>query len=118
MNNPELKDLIEESKNYIEAKFDLYKLKMAEHSSEAFAKLMGAFILAGFFLLFMVALSFFLGMLFSDLMGSNIAGFGTIAGLYLAILLILFLKRKSLLIKPLQNSAIQTLFKDEAKDKN
>ncbi|MEQ8909768.1 MAG: phage holin family protein [Vicingaceae bacterium] len=118
INRQEINELIDESKDYIEARLDLIKLKLAEQSSEAFSKLMAAFILAGFFLIFLIAFSFFMGMTLSVLWENYIAGFGAVALFYLIVFAILLFNRKKLLEVPIQNTAIRNIFKDEETDSN
>lgn len=115
VNREELNELIKEFKHFLEARLDLFKLKMAEESTATFAKIMAAFVLGGFFLLFLISLSFFLGMALSIMLDNYIIGFGLVALLYLLVFVVLFIFRRTLLIHPLQNSAIKSIFKDEAK---
>jgi hypothetical protein len=96
----------------------LIKLKFAEHSTETFAKLMAAFILGGLLLLFLMSLSFFLGMTLSVLWGNYIAGFGVVAAFYFILFVLFLVFRKQLLELPLQNTAIKNLFIDEEKHEN
>lgn len=116
INRQEVNELIEESKDYLEARIDLIKLQLVEQSSDGFARLMAAFILAGFALLFLIAFSFFMGMTLSVLWENYIAGFGAVALFYLIILILLIVNRKKLLELPIQNIAIKIIFQDEKKD--
>jgi len=116
VNREELNELIEEFKHFLEARLDLFKLKMAEESTATFAKIMAAFVLGGFFLLFLISLSFFLGMALSIMLDNYIMGFGLVSLVYFLLFAVLFIFRKSLIINPLQNSAIKSIFKDEEKN--
>lgn len=116
INHKNVNELVEETRAYLEARIEYTKLHLVEESSDNFAKLMAAFIIGGIALIFMITLSFFIGIALSELWESHTLGFGVVAAFYLLLLLTLVIFRKQLLKLPLQNAAIKSYFNHENKD--
>jgi hypothetical protein len=116
INQKQIQELADEAKAYVEAKVELVKMQFIEEGSENFARLMTFFIIGGVCLIFLIMLSFFVGMTLSVLWENYIAGFGVVAAFYFILLLVFIVFRKSALQKPLQNEAIKSIFKHEQED--
>lgn len=108
-----LKNIVEESKDYLDTKIELTKLKVAERSSEGISALMMFFILGTLLLLFWICLSLFFGFMLADYFDSFSKGFGVLSAIYLFFVAIVTLLRKKLLSIPIQNLIIRQIFKDD-----
>jgi hypothetical protein len=99
-------------REYIDARLELFKLQGVRLLSRSLG--MFIWLTVALFLIFFIIL--FLGMLFAywiaEKTGSNVIGFGSTAGLLLIILLMLFLFRKGLFLKPITRIIIRETLKD------
>lgn len=99
-------------REYIDARLELFKLQGVRLLSRSLG--MFIWLTVALFLIFFIIL--FLGMLFAywiaEKTGSNAIGFGSTAGLLLIILLMLFLFRKGLFLKPITRIIIRETLKD------
>lgn len=108
-----LKNIVEESKDYLDSQMELTKIKVAEKSSRGISTLMVILIVGSTALLTFICFSLFMGFLLAEHYNSNSIGFGIITGIYIFLLALLFLFRKKLLLIPIQNKVIKEFFKDE-----
>lgn len=116
VDNQKINELVEETRAYLEAKFELSKIQLIDASSNHFSNVMAAFIIGGLALIFMIVFSFFAGIALSDLLCSQTLGFGIVAAFYFLLLLCLIIFRKKLLKTPIQNAAIKSFFENEDQD--
>ncbi|MGYP001545485612 len=99
-------------REYIDVRLELFKLQGVSLLSRSLG--MFIWLIVALFLSFFIIL--FLGMVFAywiaEKTGSNAIGFGSTAGLLLIILLILFLFRKGLFLKPIARIIIRETLND------
>ena len=110
-----VESLIDEGKRYVQTRIDELKLTAADKSSRLLSLTVAVFLTAAvfflFFVLFAVALAFFLG----DWLGSRGLGFMIIAGLTLLFALWIWGKRERWIRRPIRNALLRVLFEDEKK---
>ena len=122
--NTETDELLEdvgESIGYIQEfvgqEIESVKLEVAEKLSIASSTVITGVVLAtlgGFFIIFIaIALGFYLG----SVLQSNALGFLIVSGLFLALLLIIFLLKKTLITDRVVTAVIQLIF-DQDEDEN
>jgi len=105
-------------KEYLEVRLELLKLQGVKFLS----KTAGLFtwLMVILFLVFFILL--FLGMMFAwwiaDLTHSNIIGFASAAGIFVVLLMICFLFRKSLFQKPIAKLVIKEALEEDEEDQN
>src|SRR5690606_10029822 len=96
INKQQINELVDETRAYLEAKVTSLKISLVEKGSKSFATLMGAFIIGGVAIIFLFIFSFLLGIILSDVLDSQILGFGIVAAFYLLILIVAIIFRKPL----------------------
>lgn len=96
-------------KKYLDTNIQLVKHEMTAASSVIISYLFSSLLigLAALFFLFFISLT--TGFYLSALLDSTIYGFAIVAGFYFLIGLLLFLVRKSLLMKPIREKIIQNI---------
>ncbi|MFN0082365.1 MAG: hypothetical protein ACKVOM_07565 [Ferruginibacter sp.] len=101
--------LFERTKDYVETRADLYRLKairkMAEVGSSIISKVILAVVFSSFFLMLNVGLSLWLG----DLMNRLYLGFFAVAGFYLIVGVIVYANRQKILRSPIADSIIKKI---------
>lgn len=106
-------NLITDFRNYIEARYKYTRLDTIEKfvvlASSLATIVILLFIIAGILLFISVALAFFFG----NLWNNNFLGFAAVAGIYSIIALLLYLFRKPLIISPIQEHILKTIFKKD-----
>ena len=111
--NNTIEKLFADVKDYLETRIELTKLQAVEKSSEiAGSEVVGLLLLLFFTLVFLfgsIALAFYI----SEMTGRYSSGFLIVAGIYLAIGLIVYLARESWIKKPVSNSIISKMLKDD-----
>ena len=105
-------NIIEEAQEYFNAKQQLATLKIAEKSSKAISAAVASLLVIGLLLITILFASIALGFALSNYFGSEPYGFLTVAGLYLVIMLILYVNRDKWVIKPMMNTVIKNFFND------
>jgi len=111
-----IKSIFENVHNYVEARLELYKISLFEKGAKIAADLITAAILgvcAAFFLIF---LSVGIALILGNWLGGAYIGFLIVAGVYLIIGLVIYLRRKSILQKPIMEAAITELLKGDDED--
>jgi hypothetical protein len=111
-----LNEMVDDVKEYINIKFNIIKLTVAENVANLLANLItnGAVIL--FFLFFLLFGSISLGFYMATLVDSYALGFLIVAGIYLVFGLIIMATKESYIEKPLINKFILNFFKDPRDD--
>lgn len=108
----DFEEITEQLKNYVKLQIELFKLKAVEKGVMFLASLVNSaliFLVVFFILLFgFMALGFYLG----NLTGNNAIGFGLLTLFLLIIGIIIFLTKKKYIVTPIQNKAIETIFKN------
>ena len=101
---------------YVRAKLELTKLQAFEKIAKVagvFSSMLIVSLVACFTVVF---IGLMLGFVLSDLFNSNAIGFSIIGVLFLAFFLVIAIKRKTLLEKPIVETVIRELFNDEDGD--
>ncbi|MFA6404292.1 MAG: phage holin family protein [Salinivirgaceae bacterium] len=95
---------------YIEVRFDLIKLHLAENLSRLISN--GATVaIIGFFLFFIFFfLSFAAGYYFANILKSNELGFLLVAGFYFLLLLVFLVFRKRIIERPIIKAIVKLFF--------
>ena len=110
-----VESLIDEGKRYVQTRIDELKLAAADKSSRLLSLTVAIFLTATvfflFFVLFAVALAFFVG----DWLGSRGLGFLIIAGSTLLFAGWVWVKRERWIRRPIRNALLRVLFEDEKK---
>ncbi len=108
-----MKETFDQLVNYLNDRFTFFRLEMAEKFAKEMASAVSDIILMLIGTLFFFFLSFTLGFLLAEQMGSMAAGFGTITGAYLLLFFLFLLLRKPLLEHPLIDRTIKRVFQKE-----
>jgi hypothetical protein len=112
----DLEELLLDAKAYIDTRIEYTKLSAVEKSSKIFADLVtSAAVIICFVLAFLFA-SFTLALYLSGVFGSHTAGFGTVAGIYLLLSIIVYLTKDKYIERLLVNLFIRKYF-DKVADK-
>ncbi len=101
--------IIDQLKEYAETQIKLAKYEAIDRSSKFLASLITDMVVAVVFVLTFLFLSFALAFILSKWLGSNWAGFGCMAGIYLIIAIILILL-KDKMQQPIINLLIRKFF--------
>ena len=101
--------IIDQLKEYAETQVKLAKYEAIDRSSKFLASFVTDMVVAVVFVLTFLFLSFALAFILSKWLGSNWAGFGCMAGIYLIIAIILILL-KDKMQQPLINLFIRKFF--------
>ncbi|TAE35244.1 MAG: hypothetical protein EAY66_09435 [Sphingobacteriales bacterium] len=99
-------------KDYIALQVEITKLKATETGVRIASSFVAYFLLAVFVVLLLLSGFLALGFYLAVVTGSNAAGFGWLAAILLLIVLILFLIKDKMIIKPLENKFIINIFKN------
>ena len=115
--NRGLEELIEKIKEYFNTRLKLGKLTLIEKSVLIFAGLITDGFVVVFLILGFLFISLGLGFYLSELIGNSFAGFFIMATLYFVLALIIYLTKDKYLEKPIIESMIKKIFKDEEEEK-
>lgn len=113
INKQQINELVDETRAYLETKIISLKINLIESGSKSFASLLTAFIIGGIAIIFLFIFSFLLGIILSEVLESQILGFGVVALFYFLLLIIALIFRRPLLERPVQNNIIKTIFQHE-----
>lgn len=109
--NQEQESIVDQAEQYVKTSTELYTLKFTEKASVVISSVFSRLTIAlfGFLVLFMITmgLSYWLG----EVLGHTSLGFLIIGGVIGIVTLILYLKRDSLIKKPIQDSIITQMLK-------
>ena len=104
-----LKMLVDQSKEYLETKIELTKLKTIDKSADVLSTIVAMFsmILVGFLLILFicVALALYLG----KMLGDYYYGFLIMGGFFALLLLIIYVQRKRWIKNPIANGLINKM---------
>ena len=104
-----LDNLSSEAKEYIENRIELLRLEALDQSSNLFANITAYLIMGLILLLFLISFGFFIGIWLGDLLHSNWAGFGIVAGFYFLSFIVLLWNFNSWLTRPIQDFLIRKI---------
>lgn len=115
--NKKVEELIEKIKEYINTRIKLSKLTLIEKSVLIFAGLITDGFVAVFLILGFLFISLGLAFYLSELLGNSYAGFFIMATIYFMVALVIYLTKDKYLEKPIVESMVKKIFKDEEKVK-
>jgi uncharacterized membrane protein len=105
--------LLARAQAYTKTSIELFKLKATDKLAELTSNLASGFVILVILVLFFVNLNIAIALLLGDLLGKAWLGFILISGLYVCIGCIIFLFRNKWIKRPVSNSIIELLLKDE-----
>ncbi|MCY7292381.1 MAG: hypothetical protein LH615_09390 [Ferruginibacter sp.] len=101
--------LFERTKDYVETRGDLFKLKAIKKTAEVGSSVISKFIIGSLFSIFLLMLNIGLGFWLGELLGSTYLGFFALAGFYLIVGTIVYSNRKKILRSPIADSIIKKI---------
>ena len=117
MSNPTLtsiESLINKSKEYVETRRDLLKLKLVDKSSSVASAIAAGIALFLVFFIFFVVINIGIALLIGDWVGRTYLGFFILAAVYAIIGLVLFKGRDSIFKKPIVGIFLKKFVKESS----
>jgi hypothetical protein len=105
--------LISQAGEYAETKANLFKLKIADKTSDTVSDAASSLVVLLFVNAFVLCLSIGLALLIGEWLGKNYYGFFIVAGLYGVAGIIFYVNRKSLVKTPVSNFIIGKILKTQ-----
>jgi len=102
-----IESLFGQSKDYIDNRLELYKLKAIDKSSSIASSVISGIALFVVFFIFFIVLNVGIALLIGDLVGKSYLGFLIWAGFYLIVGLVIFFKREKLFKTPVSGMIIR-----------
>lgn len=109
-----MEELANQTKEYINLRVDMLKLKTAEKSSGIIAAFIAITVVAMIFLVFLLFISIALAYQLSAWLNWLPGGFLIVGGIYLVAGIIIWVGREKLIRMPVMNQILAQLFKDDA----
>jgi hypothetical protein len=106
-----IKTLIDKSKDYLDTKIELTKLKTIDRSADVLASAVVMISMLFFGCLFILFISIALALFLGSMLGSYHYGFLIIGGLFGIILLVIFVQREKWIKTPITNGLINKMLK-------
>jgi hypothetical protein len=106
-----IKTLIDKSKDYLETKMELTKLKTIDKSADVLSSVFVMVSIIFIASLVIVFISIAFALLLGKLVGSNYNGFFIVGGFYALILLIIYFQRDKWIKTPIANGLINKMLK-------
>jgi hypothetical protein len=114
--NKNLDEFLEKLKEYLNTRLKLGKLTLIEKGVYLFASLLtNGFVLVFLGMAFLFA-SLAMGFYLSEMLGNSFGGFFIVALFYLLLAVLVHLVKDKYLEKPIMNSMIKKIFKEEEED--
>lgn len=101
--------LFEKTKDYVETRADLFKLKAIKKTAEVGSSVVSIIVVAVVFTTFFLFLNVALGLWLGDLTGRNYIGFFIIAAFYLIVGIIIYLNKQKIISSPITDSIIKNM---------
>ena len=111
-NKEELDNLIKDTKDYLETRTKLGRLKALDKGSQIAGDISVVLFLSLFGLLFLLFISVAVSLALSEILGKLYLGFLAVSLFYFFIGMLLYIKREAWIHKPIVNSIIRGFFKD------
>jgi len=108
--------LLERAQAYTKTSIQLFKLKATDKLAEILSKLASGFVILIFLVFFFINLNIGIALLIGDLLGKFWLGFVIVSCAYACLGFIVYLFRDQLIKRPVKNSMIAQLLKDEHLD--
>lgn len=106
-----IEELLGDTGKYIEAKAELWKLKVADRTTEATSSIATPIILAFIAIMVLTLINIAVAILIGKWLGELYYGFFIVAGFYTLLGLIVYLFRKQIIETPLYNAIINKILK-------
>jgi len=116
MDKPDFEKIIDEVRAYASSRSELSKMQAVEKSSELIGAMTSRLVLLLLTLIVFFFLSIGIALLISKFLGSYYAGFMVMAGCYLLLLLLFYLKREKWMINPVTNQVIRSFYKNDEEE--
>ena len=101
--------LFEKTKDYVETRADLFKLKAIKKTAEVGSSVVSIIVVAVVFTTFFLFLNVALGLWLGDLTGRNYIGFFIIAAFYLIVGIFIYLNKQKIISSPITDSIIKNM---------
>jgi len=108
-----LENFAEHVKEYFNTSFEIVKLKVIDKSLAVVSQLISGIMLAIIFIIAFVFLSIGVAVWISSSMNNSFAGFLIVGGIYLVLALIINAGKEKLIITPVSNIFIKSIFKED-----
>ena len=106
-----IKTLIDKSKDYLETKIELTKLKTIDKSADVLSTVVVMVSMIFFLSLFVLFVSIALALMIGKILGDIYYGFFIMGGFYAIILLMIYVKREKWIKTPIANGLINKMLK-------
>jgi hypothetical protein len=106
-----IRDLIDKSKDYLETKIELTKLKTIDRSADVLSSVIVMVAMVFIGSLFIIFLSIALALILGKWLGEWYYGFLITGGLYFLLLLLIYLQREKWIKKPIASGLINKMLK-------
>jgi hypothetical protein len=109
--NDSIKTLIDKSKDYLETKIELTKLKTIDKSADVLSSVIVMVSMIFIASLVIVFISIAVALLLGKLVGSSHNGFFIVGGFYALVLLLMYVQRNKWIKTPIANGFINKMLK-------
>ena len=106
-----IKTLLDQSKDYLDTRIELTKLKTIDKSSDILSTLIALIFMASIGVLVLIFISTAIALLIGAKMGSYYIGFFIVGGFYALVLLVIYLQRDKWIKTPMTNGIITKMMK-------
>ena len=110
-NSGQINSLFEKSKDYVETRIELAKLKISEKTSDVVSDLISKLIVVTLIFVFVLVLNIGIALWLGELLGKNYYGFFVLAGFYGIVGLVVYLLREKWIEQPVTNAIIKKMHK-------
>lgn len=101
--------LFEKTKDYVETRADLFKLKAIKKTAEVGSSIVSQMVVGIVFSSFFIFLNIAIGLLLGDLTGKTYIGFFIVAAFYLIVGILIYSNREKIISSPIANSIIKKM---------
>ena len=101
--------LFEKTRDYVETRADLFKLKAIKKTAEVGSSIVSQVIIAIVFSSFFIFLNIAIGLLIGDLLGKLYLGFFIVAAFYLIVGILIYSNRHKIISSPIADSIIKKM---------
>ncbi len=110
-NSGQINSLFEKSKDYLETRIELAKLKISEKTSDVVSDLISKLIVVSLISVFVLMLNIGIALWLGELLGKNYYGFFVLAAFYGIVGLVAYLLREKWIEQPVTNAIIKKMHK-------
>jgi len=106
-----IKTLIDKTKDYLDTKIELTKLKTIDKSVDVLSTVVVMIAIIFLWSLFIIFISIALALIFGKMLGAYYYGFLIMGGFYAIILLVIYIQREKWIKTPIANGLINKMLK-------